>query len=132
MRIVTYAELEDKEQLMPLMFHGHQWALDYRSFQERITLDSRLRNGPAALCAVDGQRLLGIAGVMTHPSRTLKGTEPVGGITFVVTHPQATRRGICTALFEASHQWFRSLSYRFSFLTTIRSWHAYDLYRKLG
>jgi GNAT superfamily N-acetyltransferase len=132
MRIVTYAELQDREQLMPLMYHGHGWALDYRGFEERIGQDSRLRNGPAALCAVEGDRLVGIAGVMTHPSRTLKGTEPVGGVTFVVTHPKATRRGICTALFEAAHQWFRSRGYRFAFLTTNRTWHAYDLYVRMG
>jgi len=132
MRIVPYAELRDKQQTMPLMFHGHGWALDYRSFEERIRQDSRLRNGPAALCALDGERLIGMAGVMTHLSRTLKGTEAVGGITFVVTHPLATRRGICTKLFEEAHQWFRGRGYRFAFLTTNRSWHAYDLYLRLG
>ena len=132
MRIVTYAELEDKEQLMPLMFHGHGWALDYRSLDERVKQDSRLRNGPVSFYALDGQRLMGVAGIMTLPTRTLRGPELAGGITFVVTHPQATRRGVCTALFESSHQWFRSQGYRFAFLTTGRSWHAYDLYRKLG
>ncbi len=132
MEIVPYSEIPDKEQLMPLMYHGHGFALDHRSFAERVKLDARYGEGCVGFAAIDTGRVVGYAGVLIHRTRTVKGVENAGGISMVVTHPGAVRRGICTTLFEAAHAYFRGLSFKFAFLTTSRSWHAYDLYVRLG
>lgn len=132
MEIVPYPHLAEKDQMFPLMFRGFVSHLDPREFDERRGRDFRLKGGPGGFCAVESGRLLGFAGVMDIPTRSLDGPEMVGGIHNVVTDPAVTRRGVCTALMEEAHRYFRDRGYRFVFLTTWRSMVAHRLYVKLG
>ena len=131
MEIVPYPQLAEKDQMFPLMFHGFMSPLDPREFEERRERDFRLKGGPGGFCAVEDGKLLGFVGVMDIPTRSLDGPEMIGGIHSVVTDPAVTRRGVCTALMEEAHRYFRDRGYRFVFLTTWRSMVSHRLYVKL-
>jgi predicted acetyltransferase len=133
MEIVTYRELEAKDDLMMLMDVAFWWPITPKAMEERISLDVRLRDSPVGFCAVEDGRLAGYVGVMDIPTRTISGeTELVGGIWAVATNPGLARRGICRTLMEKAHDHFRSREYRFSFLCTGRTIIAYAIYRKMG
>lgn len=133
MDIVTYRELKQKDDFMMLMELAFWWPLSPKDMEERMTSDIRLKDGPVGFCAVEDDRLVGHAGVMDIPTRTVEGqTEMVGGIWAVATNPSRARQGISKILMERAHQYFRSKNYRFSFLCTGRTIIAYAFYKKLG
>ncbi len=133
MDIITYRELEQKDEMMMLMELAFWWPMSPKDFNEFINMDVRLKNGPVGFCAVKDGRLTGFVGVMDIPTKTLKGeTEIIGGIWCVATNPDFSRQGICKSLMEAAHNHFRKQKYRFSFLCTGRTIIAYEIYRKLG
>jgi predicted acetyltransferase len=133
MKIVTYRELEQKDDFMMLMELAFWWPISPKTMEEKITTDRRLKNSPIGFCAVEDDRLVGHAGVMDIPTRTVEGkTEIVGGIWAVATSPNQARQGISKILMDAAHEYFRSKNYRFSFLCTGRTIIAYAFYRKLG
>lgn len=133
MKIVTYRELEPKDDIMMLMELAFWWPSSPKDFEERINSDLRLKNGPVGFCAVEDGRLAGFVGVMDIPTKTVSGeTEIIGGIWAVGTNPDFARLGICKNLMESAHDSFRSQKYRFSFLCTSRTIIAYAIYQKLG
>jgi predicted acetyltransferase len=80
-----------------------------------------------------GEALVGFAGVMDIPVKTLNGKiEKIGGIHAVATYPAFNRQGIAKTLMEIAHDHFKKLGYRFSFLWTGHSLVAHSLYEKLG
>jgi len=50
----------------------------------------------------------------------------------VATLPSHGKRGICTALMNVAHEYFKEREYRFPFLSTMPTLTAYGLYHKLG
>jgi ribosomal protein S18 acetylase RimI-like enzyme len=130
--IVTYRELQPKDEIMMLMDLSFWWPMSPRDFDELINMDVRLRNGPVGFCAVKDKRLAGYVGVMDIPTKTVTGeTEIVGGIWCVATNPDFSRQGICKILMEEAHNYFLKQKYRFSFLCTSRTIIAYGIYEKL-
>ena len=133
MDIITYRELEPKDEIMMLMELAFWWPVSPKDLDEIINMDTRLKNSPVGFCAVKDGRLAGFVGVMDIPTKTLKGeTEIIGGIWCVATNPDFARQGICKSLMEAAHNHFRKQKYRFSFLCTGRTIIAYGIYKKLG
>lgn len=132
MQIVPYAEVPQKEGLVALLYLALRWYFDPSIFEERWRSDPRLRDGPAAFCALEEGLPVGFVGVMEIPTRTVDGEECVGGIWAVATHPGFARRGISTALLEKAHQHFREKGVRLVFINTKRTFVAHGLYRKLG
>jgi predicted acetyltransferase len=130
--VVTFRDLEPKDDFMMLMDIAFWWPKSPRNMEEKITSDVRLKNGPVGFCAVEHDRLIGYVGVMDIPTKTAAGDiETVGGIWAVATNPGLARRGICKLLMERSHQYFQSRGYRFSFLCTSRTIIAYRIYREM-
>ena len=133
MEIVSYRELEPKDDFMMLMDLAFWWPITPKAMEEKISLDARLKNSPVGFCAVQGGRLAGYVGVMDIPTNTLSGEiETVGGVWSVATNPGQARRGICKTLMGKAHDYFRSRNYRFSFLCTGRTIIAYAIYKKMG
>jgi len=133
MKIITYRELERKDDIMMLMDLAFWWPISPRELEERINSDIRLKNGPAGFCAIKESRLAGFVGAMDIPTKTIEGNiEMVGGIWGVATNPDFAKQGICRVLMKAAHDYFRSQGYRFSFLCTSRTIIAYAFYLKLG
>jgi predicted acetyltransferase len=132
MEIITYRELELKDEFMVLMEMGFGAPVTPATFEKNINRDIRLKNSPVGFCAVDNGRLAGFVGVIDIPTKTVSGTvEMVGGIYAVATNSRFTKRGICKTLMERAHQHFREKKYPFCFLTTTRTIIAYALYRKM-
>jgi predicted acetyltransferase len=130
--IVTFRELEPKDDFMMLMDMAFWWPISPQDMDERMSSDVRLKNSPVGFCAVEHDRLIGYVGVMDISTRTVSGeVEIVGGIWSVATNPASARKGICKALMEEAHRYFRSRDYRFSFLCTGRTIIAYSIYRKM-
>ncbi len=132
MEIMTYRELEFKDEFMVLMELGFWSPLSPTRFEKLMNLDVRLRNGPAGFCAVENAKMVGFVGVMDIPTKTVDGNEViVGGIYDVATNPAFARKGICKALMDKTHQYFEEQGYPFSFLLTNRTIIAYPLYLKM-
>jgi predicted acetyltransferase len=132
MEIVTYREMEPKDEFMALMEMGFGEPVTPPTFAENINRDIRLKNGPVGLCAVENGKLAGFVGILDIPTRTVNGKEQmVGGIYAVATNARFARRGMCKTLMEKVHQHFREQKYPFCFLTTTRTIIAYALYRKM-
>ncbi len=133
MKIVTYRELQPKDEIMMLMELAFWWPICPPDMEERIRTDTRLKTGPVGFCAVKDDRLAGFVGVMNLPTKTIENeTETVGGIWGVATNPEFAKQGICKILLEEAHNYFQAQRYRFSFLCTGRTIIAYDIYKKLG
>jgi ribosomal protein S18 acetylase RimI-like enzyme len=133
MRILTYQELAAKNALLPLMEQAFGWPFDPPEFEKTIKVDARLRDSCVGFCAVDEGKVLGYVGVMELTTRTVDDTaRKEGGIYGVATLPGHTRQGICTALLERAHAYFREKGYRFAFLTTSPTIVAHALYERLG
>jgi len=133
MNIVTYTELEPKDEIMMLMELAFWWSISPKELDEVVNMDIRLKNSPVGFCAVKDGRLAGFVGVMDIPTKTIKGeTEIVGGIWAVATNPDFAQQGICKNLMESAHNYFRQKKYPFSFLCTLRTIIAYEIYKKLG
>lgn len=119
--------------MLPLMEQAFGWPFDPEEFEKTIKADPRLIDGCIGFCAVDEEKLVGYVGVMDLATRTLQNTvEMAGGIYGVATLPGHTRRGICGALLNRAHEYFKKRGYRFVFLTTSPTIVAYGLYEKLG
>ncbi|MFQ6031568.1 MAG: GNAT family N-acetyltransferase [Candidatus Zixiibacteriota bacterium] len=133
MNIITYRELEPKDEIMMLLELAFWWPISLKDLDELINMDIRLRNSPVGFCAVTDGRLAGFVGVMDIPTKTVNGkTEIIGGIWAVATNPDFSRQGICKKLMDEAHNYFHKQKYRFSFLCTSRTIIAYEIYKKLG
>lgn len=133
MQIVTYRELEPKDDFMMLMDVAFPRPISPKTMQERIETDARLKHSPVGFCAVEDGRLIGFVGVMDIPTKTVVGeTEIIGGVWAVATNPSFARQGICKTLMENALDYFRLQNYRFSFLCTGRTIIAYAIYKKMG
>jgi len=131
--IITYREIQPKDEIMMLMDLAFWWPISPKDFDEFINMDVRLKNGPVGFCVVKDGRLAGFVGVMDIPTKTVKGeTEVIGGIWSVATNPDFARQGICKSLMKAAHNYFRKQKYHFSFLCTSRTIIAYGIYKRLG
>jgi len=127
-RIVTYRELHQKSDLLPLMEQAFGWP-----FEPSARARPRLRDGCVGFCALDEARVVGYVGVMDLATKTVGGAvEKAGGIYGVATLPSYTRRGVCRALLDRAHEYLVEKDYRFSFLTTSPTIVAYSLYLELG
>ncbi|KPL01001.1 MAG: hypothetical protein AMJ91_02065 [candidate division Zixibacteria bacterium SM23_73_3] len=132
MKVVTYRELEPKDDLMMLMDLAFWRPISPKTMEERIRTDERLKDSPVGFCAVKDGQLAGFVGVMDIPTRTVRGkVEIIGGIWAVATNPGFACQGISKTLMERAHDYFRSQNYRFSFLCTGRTIIAYAFYNKL-
>ena len=133
MKIVTWSELDRKEELIPLMTLAFGPAFDLKALEKIIRLDPRLNRTDIGLCATENDHVIGFVGLLEPNTRSIDGTvEPVGGIWGVSTLPSHTKKGVSTALMNEAHQHFRDKHYRFSFLTTRHTYIAYHLYLKFG
>lgn len=133
MKIITYRELEPKDEFMLLMELAFFWPMAPSQFEKIIDLDIRLKNSPVGFCATEKGRLTGFVGVMDIPTKTVDGTEEiVGGIYAVATNPLFAKRGICKTLMDRAHHYFQEREYQFCFLTTNRTIIAYALYQKMN
>ena len=133
MKILTYRDLESKDELLPLMDNAFRWPFNTRWFEDFIKIDPRLKNSPVGFCAVENGTVVGFVGVLDLATRTLNGNvEFVGGVYGVATMPSHVRKGISTVLMNRAHQHFKEKKYRFSFLTTSRTIIAHSFYKKLG
>jgi len=133
MKILAYDELESKDELLPLMDHAFRWPFNQKAFENLIRLDPRMKDSAVGFCAVEKGKLLGHVGVMDLRTRRLDGElESAGGVYGVATMPGHLRKGICTALMNRAHEYFREKGYRFSFLGTGHYLVAHSLYEKLG
>ena len=133
MKILTYRDLESKDELLPLMDNAFRWPFNTRWFEDFIKIDPRLKNSPVGFCAVENGIVVGFVGVLDLATRTLDGNvEFVGGVYGVATMPSHVRKGISTVLMNRAHQHFKEKKYRFSFLTTSRTIIAHSFYKKLG
>jgi predicted acetyltransferase len=82
---------------------------------------------------MENGHVAGFVGLMELTARSVdRVAESVGGIWGVATLPSNARRGVSTLLLNEAHRHFRDRHYRFSFLTTRRTFIAYHLYLKLG
>jgi GNAT superfamily N-acetyltransferase len=133
MKILPFRELEAKNELLPLLDHAFRWTFNPRTFEQFVRKDPRLRNGPIGFCALEDDSVVGFVGALDLTTRTLDGTiDRVCGIYGVSTLPSQVRKGVSTALMNATHQYFRERGYRFSFLFTSHTIVAHEFYRKLG
>ena len=133
MRIITYDELEKKDELTSVLSLSFGAWSSPRQMDEIRRLNTRTRNSPGGFCALENNHIIGFVGVMEIPTRALNGdTEPVGGIYGVATHPRKARQGVSTELMKRAHEYFASKGYRFSFLTTRKTYIAYAFYRHLS
>lgn len=132
MKIITYRELEPKDEFMILMEMAFWHPTAPSTFEKNINSDIRLKNSPVGFCAVENKRLAGFVGVMDIPTKTVDGTEEiVGGIYAVATNPLFAKRGICKVLMDRAHHYFKEKKYQFCFLSTSRTIIAYALYQKM-
>lgn len=132
MDIISYRELESKDEFMVLMEMAFGSPVTPATFEQNINRDIRLKNSPVGFCAVESGKLAGFVGVLDIPTRAVDGTEEiVGGICAVATNSLFARRGICKTLMDRAHCYFKEKKYSFSFLTTSRTIIAYALYRKM-
>lgn len=133
MRILTYDEIERKETVLPVFYRAFGHPFDPWRFEERRREEFATWGCASdAFCTVDGDSVAGLVGVVDLPTRTLQGEEYVGGLWSVITHPAYQRQGVATTLMERAHEHFKERGIRLVFLTTNRSWGAYNLYRDLG
>lgn len=132
MDILSYKDLQDKEQIFRIHHEGLGMIVDPNDFDLRMQWDPLLKDGPGGFCAVIDGRLVGFVGVLEFPTRTLSGEIMIGGIWGVVTDPLYTKRGIFSKLMERSHEYFQAKGIEVSFLYTYRSWISYEFYKKLG
>ena len=133
MKIITYRELDPKDDFMMLMDMAFWWPMTPSQLQKIIDVDVRLKNSPVGFCAVENRRLAGFVGVLDISTKTVSGKEEiVGGIWAVATNPRFAKKGICKVLMEKAHQYFQEKKYRFSFLVTSRTIIAYAIYEKMG
>jgi len=133
LKILTYRELECKNGLLPLMDQAFHLPFNLKEFEKIVKIDPRAKNGPIGFCATENEHLVGFVGVWDLPTRNLDGDiEYIGGVYSVATLPGYMRRGICTALMSAAHEYFRQKSYSFSFLSTVPTSVAYNLYKTIG
>lgn len=82
--------------------------------------------------AVEGDVVLGVAGVLRLPMISTAGREDVGGLWAVSTHPHHAGRGVASALLEEAHARMRDAGLRFSMLLTERHLRACKLYHQHG
>lgn len=133
LKISTYRELECKNELLPLMDQAFHLPFNLKEFEKIVKIDPRAKNGPIGFCATENEHLVGFVGVWDLPTRNLdEDIEYIGGVYGVATLPGYMRRGICTALMSATHEYFRQKSYSFSFLSTVPTSIAYNLYKTMG
>jgi GNAT superfamily N-acetyltransferase len=133
MKIVTWKELDGKEEITPLIMMAFGSPFNPKVLEKTIRLDPRLNRSAIGLCAIEDGHLIGFVGLMDLTTRSIDGTiEPAGGIWAVSTLPSHARKGASTRLMNEAHQHFRDKHYRFSFLMTRRTLIAYHLYQKLG
>ncbi len=133
MEIITYRELEKKEDILLLMLKSFWMPITAPWFQEFMKYETRIGDGPVGMCGIDKGRLVGFVGMMNIPTRTKQGEiENVGGIYMVAVRPSCMRQGIGKKLLEAAEGHMRKQGTRLSFLTTSRSIVAYKWYRKIG
>jgi GNAT superfamily N-acetyltransferase len=85
-----------------------------------------------AICAVEGEEILGHVGIFRLPMISIEGREDVGGVWAVSTHPQYAERGVASMLIEEAHNRMKEAGLRFSTLNTDRYRLAHKLYRRLG
>jgi ribosomal protein S18 acetylase RimI-like enzyme len=133
MKIVTWSELDRKEEIVPVFMLAFGSPFTLRGIEEMIRTDPRLNRSAIGLCAMENDHLVGFVGVMELTTKNVDGAvEPAGGIWGVATLPSHANSGVSTALMNEVHQHFREKRYRFSFLMTRRTIIAYHLYLKLG
>jgi predicted acetyltransferase len=133
MQIVTYRELESKDEFMILMEQAFGWPMTPQRLEKIINLDIRLKDSPVGFCAVENDILAGFVGVLDIPTRTVIGQEErAGGIWCVATNPRYVRKGTSKTLMDVAHRYFQQRGYSFAFLQTNRTFIACAIYEKMG
>jgi len=133
MDIVTYRELESKDDVFILWLKSFGWPGAPAWITNFKKYETRIGNGPVGMCGLIKGKVAGFVGIMDIPTRTRHGEiEHVGGIYAVAVKPSYARRGIGRKLLEASENYLRKHGKRLSFLTTMRSIVAYKWYYNVG
>lgn len=133
MEIVTYRDLDIKDDIFLLWLKSFGWPGTAEWFEKFRKLNSRIGDGPAGMCGLEKGRLVGFVGIMSIPTRTSSGDiENVGGIYAIAVRPDSARRGIGRRLLEASEDYLRREGKLLVFLTTSRSIVAYQWYYGIG
>ena len=133
MDILTYRELEHKEDIFILWLKSFGWPGSAKWLANFTKYDTRIGAGPVGMCGLIKGQMVGFVGIMTIPTRTRHGEiENVGGIYAVAVRPSYMRRGIGRKLLEASEKYLQGQGIRLSFLTTSRSIVAYQWYCDVG
>lgn len=130
MRIVRYDEVEDWEMTeLNLACFDHPYSK--KRVEEWIERDCRVPDWGGELYASDGEKILGVVGIIYPKIRTSEGIQKVGGIRNVCTRPSESEKGVAKSLLEKAHE-IMSEEVRLSFLLTSASFKAHNLYSKLG
>jgi GNAT superfamily N-acetyltransferase len=133
LKVVSYTELESKDELFPLIDQALWEYLNPLEFDQEIEADPRLKHSSIGYAAVQDGHIIGFVGVMDMVTRDIDGSEvKVGGIWDVATHPAHTRKGIATVLMQRAHEYFQEKDCHFSLLTSGRADIAHSFYKKLG
>ena len=132
MEIIPYVQCLQSHQISPMFYLGFRNLTYPEQFEKRRKWDFRIKDGPGGFCAVEDGQIIGFVGIMHVPTRGIDGPEMVGGIFVAVTDPSVGKKGICTALMDEAHTYFRGLGYRLCFLSTTRTNIAHNFYSKKG
>lgn len=134
MKIVTYDELTERQKVGALclstMAFGGSW--DIKSI-ELIRREGDFSSDYFAMYAVEGDLPLGQ--VVVHrfdyvfPDGTVR---KVSGLAGVTTRADKSKRGVARGIIEAVHARELEAGIGHSLLWTVSSWHAHDLYLRLG
>ncbi|GEM_PF-3462227 len=130
MEIVEFEEVKDSdltELCLACFDHVHSKA----RLKKMIRSDDRLPDWGGELYAVQGDKALGVVGLLYPEIRKEENFIKVGGIRNVCTRPSASKQGIAKKLMKRAHQNLRK-KVDYSFLMTSASNVAYNLYRNLG
>ncbi|MEF8874230.1 MAG: GNAT family N-acetyltransferase [Candidatus Thermoplasmatota archaeon] len=130
MDIVDYQEISDHELTeLSLACFGHTHSKE--RLERMVKSDRRLPDRGGELYAVEGEKILGVVGLLYPKARTEEGIIDVGGIRNVCCRPSASREGVAKRLMKEAHE-ILAKKVRYSFLMTSASNVAYGLYKKLG
>ncbi|MCP4580407.1 MAG: GNAT family N-acetyltransferase [candidate division Zixibacteria bacterium] len=133
MKIITYDKLKKRDDIFMLWLKSFGWAGAPAWLSNFARYDTRIGESPVGMCGIINDKIVGIVGIMTIPTRTKLGkTEEIGGIYGIATRPSYNRRGVGRQLLEASERYFKDRGMKFSFLTTERPIVAYKWYLKAG
>ena len=130
MKIVYYDEV-DHEEVLAMNLQAFNWPITEATAKRYMQKDERWMDF-FGIYAVERGHTVGQVLPLKIRTRTSAGVEAIGGIAGVTVVPWMARQGVGTLLMDATHRILRENDIRISFLLTLESLVAYDMYAKLG